>query len=131
LNAVPDTGTVTTNHRQTAPAAPTGSPSINALFLDTGGSLAIAPGNFVTLTSGTLIAAGGTSITGSAGALQTPATTDLSVYVGPGANATIGAPINLGSAGRVLAKAGPGTLELTTGPGTAPPGTFSVQRGTL
>jgi autotransporter-associated beta strand protein len=131
VNAIPDSGVATSNHRQTAPAGPSGSPTINSLFLDTGGSLAIAPGNQVTLTSGTLLMAGGTSISG-AGAMAAPAATDLSVYVGAGANATLGTDVQLASSGRVLAKAGPGTLELTAAiSATAPPATIAVQRGTF
>ena len=130
LNAFPNAGVVTTNHRQTAAAAPTGSPTVNSLFLDTGGSLAITAGNTVTLTSGTLMMAGGTSTTG--GSLSTPAATDLSVYVGAGGVASLGSNINLATAARTFAKTGPGALDLTaaiTGP--VAPGTFAIQRGSM
>jgi fibronectin-binding autotransporter adhesin len=136
VNAFPDSGTVTTNHRQTTAAAPAGSPTINALFLDTGGSLTIANGNTVTLTSGTLVMAGGTSITG--GILAAATDSDLSLYVGPG-TATLGSDVATSSSAlpaitRTLAKTGPGTLVLTSvigGAAGSPPGTIAIQRGTL
>jgi autotransporter-associated beta strand protein len=133
LNSFPDAGTVTTNHRQTAAAMPAGSPTVNSLFLDTGGSLTIAAGNTVTINSGTVLMAGGTSITG--GNLAAATDQDLAIYVGSG-TATFGSDLALtSSAGnaRTFAKTGPGTLTIT-GPitgGSLPPGTIAVQRGTL
>jgi fibronectin-binding autotransporter adhesin len=133
VNAFPDSVTVTTNHRQTAAAAPTGSPTVNSLFLDTGGSLTIGNGNTVTLTSGMMVMAGGTSVTG--GLLAAAGDTDLSIYVGSGTS-TLGSDIILSSSAlpainRTIAKTGPGTLSLTAPTTLLGVGTVAIQRGTF
>ena len=130
FNSFPDSGTVLTNQRLTAPAAPTGSPTISSLFLDTGGSLAIGAGNTIQLRSGNLIMAAGTAITGSAGTLSSFADSFF-IYVGPGTSATFGTNIIAGST-QAFAKTGPGSLDLTAAiTGASAPVNYAVQRGTL
>jgi autotransporter-associated beta strand protein len=131
----PTGGPATANFRLTAPTTVAAIATANALFVDAGGSLAITSTNTLTLTSGTVVMAGGTNITG--GALAAPQDVDLTMYVGAG-TATLGSDVYTSTAGpavgRTLAKAGPGTLTLTTALGGtigSPPNTLAVQRGTL
>ncbi len=136
VNTSPDIGSATANYRLTTAAMSSASPTANALFLDTGGSLTIAGGTTVTLTSGTMVTAGGTSITG--GTIAAATDNDLAIYVGTG-TATLGSDVATSSSAipavaRTLAKTGPGTLVLTTVIGAtsgSPPGTIAIQRGTL
>ena len=132
----PDTAASTTNVRLTTASASSDSPTLNSLFVDVGGSLAITAGTTVTLTSGTFVMAGGTSITG--GTLAAPTDADLTLYVGAG-TATLGSDVATSSARlpatpRTLAKTGPGMLVVTSAIGATParrPGTIAIQRGTL
>jgi autotransporter-associated beta strand protein len=130
-NGSPDAGTSTSNIRLTVGTVSNAGPSINSLFVDTGGALNIT-GAGVTINSGTVMMAGGTSIVGSS--LVAPQDGDLALYVGPG-TATLGSDVLLASSGlppigRTLAKTGPGTLVLTTSLSMGnPAGTVAVQRG--
>jgi fibronectin-binding autotransporter adhesin len=133
---LPDAGIGTSNMRITTAVASSANPTVNALHVDVGGSLAITAGSTVTLNSGTMLMAGGTSVTG--GALAAASDNDLSIYVGAG-TATLGSDVvltssNLPATPRTLAKAGPGTLTLTaplslTSASVA--GALAIQRGTV
>lgn len=128
-NAFPDSTVTVQNARLSAAAAPTGSSAVNSLFVNTGGSLTIGAANTSTVTSGTIIMAGGTSISG--GTLARTGSGAISIYVGTG-TATLASELNTGGTANTLAKAGPGTLELTGSLGaTNAPATIAIQRGTF
>jgi autotransporter-associated beta strand protein len=121
------------NVRLTAATASSMTPTINSLFTDVGGSLAISPGTFLTINSGTIAMAGGTSITG--GTITSPPDIDIAIYVGAG-TATFGSDVSSSSVllpvlNRTIAKAGPGTLSLTTNLTASGIGTLAIQRGTF
>jgi fibronectin-binding autotransporter adhesin len=126
---LPDPGTGVENVRLGAPAAPAGSPTINALVLDSAGSVALGAGNTLTLTTGNLLAGiGNGGISG--GIVQAGPTASLTIFT-PGTSAnvtTINSTLATATAGRPVSKTGGGTLVVTA-PITAT--ALNVQGGTL
>jgi autotransporter-associated beta strand protein len=107
------TATIATNNNvvlAAAGTAPAGTTVINSLTLNSGGALAVDPGNSIQLDSGGLLAtAGNAGITGS-GAITTTANRELIIHT-PGASSLTISPIIGGTSGG-LTKAGAGTLVL-------------------
>jgi autotransporter-associated beta strand protein len=126
---LPSPGTGVENVRLGAPATAASSPTINALVLDSGASVALTTGNSLTLTTGNLLASvGNAGITG--GTVQAGPATSLTIFT-PGTPAdvtTIASTLATATAGRPVSKTGAGTLVLTA-PVTAT--ALNVQSGTL
>ena len=118
-SGLPTSGsTSTVNYSQTGDATVTASESVNALKLTTsttGQSLAIDPGQTLTLTTGGLLFTGANdySITGGTLKSNTATNSDLMIHQYGTGNLTIGSVIADGVGKSVLTKAGDGTLILS------------------